>query len=64
MVGSTLFQLFCVHSDKKGQAAAPLYLHLVSLLAMAAVSVSLDNKNTVYVMFLCFEVRRFHCGIY
>lgn len=54
MIGSSIFQLY---SDKKEIVYnLPILIHVVAMIAMITVAVCLEEKTTVYSMFLDFEV--------
>ena len=54
MVGSSIFQLY---SDKKEIVYnLPILIHVAAMIAMITVAVCLEEKATVYSMFLVFEV--------
>lgn len=54
MVGSSIFKIFSVNKDVLYQI--PLYMHGASFLAMVFITMFLDDKATVYYMFLVFEM--------
>lgn len=53
MVGSSLFKI--LSPTKESLYRVPLYLHGAAFLAMASITLFLDNKFVVYCMFLVFE---------
>jgi hypothetical protein len=53
MVGSSLFKIFSVSKETLYQI--PLVMHMTSFIAMACITLFLDNKLVVYTMFLVFE---------
>ena len=54
MIGSSIFQLYS--AKKEIVFALPIFIHFAAMIAMITVSVCLEEKSTVYAMFLVFEV--------
>lgn len=53
MVGSSIFKLFS--AEKETLYKIPLYLHAVAFFSMAMITLFMNNKTIVYIMFLLFE---------
>ena len=54
MVGSSFFKLFS--SEKEMLYKIPLYLHAIAFTSMAIITIFMNNKTIVYIMFLLFEM--------